>query len=73
MMRMRISKRYKFATPTNDAPRCANVQCGTPLEQPFAILEFTVGMKKKLYRRPFCVECEAKLRRAKNNVIMEIV
>lgn len=68
MLRMRIDRRYRYnASETT----CANVQCRAIMERPFAVMEFMVGMSNKVYKRPFCIECTKKLKRAKENVIME--
>jgi len=71
MLRMRIGKKYHKES--DGTLRCANLQCRAPLEPPIFINEFTIGtMDSKLYRRPFCVECTARLKKAKEHVIMEV-
>jgi aspartate carbamoyltransferase regulatory subunit len=70
MLVMKISRKYRR---TGDGIlRCANLQCQAPLEPPVTVHEFNIGMSKKLYCRPFCVECTRKLKKAKENVVVEV-
>jgi hypothetical protein len=71
MLTMRIGRRYK--RDADGTLRCANLNCRVPLEPPIFVNEFYIGtMDRKLYRRPFCVKCEQRLKRAADNVIVEL-
>jgi len=71
MLVMKIGRKYRVAL--GGTLKCANLKCQTPLEPPVSIHEFVIGLSPKVYRRPFCIDCMSRLKKAKGNVIVEVL
>lgn len=70
MLVMKIGRKYRAAL--DGTLKCANLQCQAPLEPPVSIHEFVIGVSPKVYRRPFCISCMSRLKKARENVIVEV-